>query len=81
MRVVVSQNSFPVGLVERQAITNAVRDVAVGFDAPSLDLDPEAVALIDDRAIQIEQRFKAKVIPHALLYHQMIKDESESLFQ
>ena len=47
MRVVVSQHSFAVRLVERQGITNAVRDVTIGFDTPSFNFDPVAVALIE----------------------------------
>ena len=76
MRVVVSQYPFAIRLMERQGVTNAIRNVDIGFDAPGLDVDPVAIALIDDRAVQVEQCFKTKVIPHALLYHQMINNKT-----
>jgi len=62
--------------MERQGVTNAMRDVVGGGYTPRLDLDPVAVALIDDWIVQVEQRFKAEIIPHGLLYHQVINDAS-----
>ncbi len=49
-----------------QGVTNTVRNVVTAFDTPGFDLDPIAIALIDDGAIKQEQRFKAEIFVHEL---------------
>ena len=69
MRIVVSQHSFAVRLVERRGITNAVRDTTVGFDVPSLGFDPVAVALIDDRAHSGRAAFQGRGHPPSAIFY------------
>lgn len=63
MCVVISQNAFTVWLVESQCVTNAMRDVFVGAHPPRDDLDPVAVTLVDDDAVQVEQGVESDDIP------------------
>ena len=48
MRVVVTKNPLPVGIMERERVADAVRDLRGRLDPPCLDLDPIPVALIND---------------------------------
>jgi hypothetical protein len=63
MCVVISQNAFAVRFVERQCVTNAMRDVFAGAYAPRVDLDPVAVTLVDDDAVQVEQGVESDDVP------------------
>jgi hypothetical protein len=63
MCVVISENAFAVWLVERQCVTNAMRDVFVGAYTPRHDLDPVSVTLVDDDAVQVEQGVESDDIP------------------
>lgn len=62
VRVVVSHYSLSKKVMQCQGVTNTVRNVVTAFDTPGFDLDPIAVTLIDDGAIEQEQRFKAEVL-------------------
>ena len=65
MWVVISQNAFAEWFMKRQRVTNAMWDVLIGAYSPRIDLDPVAAALVDNRAIQVEQGVEADDISGA----------------
>ena len=73
MGVVVAKYPFAVRFVQRQAVTNSIRKCLACFHPPHLNLDPVAVALIDDLVMQVEEGVDPGVVRHALVYQQLIK--------
>jgi hypothetical protein len=78
MRVVVTKNPLPVGIMERERVADAVRDLRGRLDPPCLDLDPLPVALINDLLVQIEQGFNTGVASHTPVYQLLIKISSST---
>ena len=56
MRVVIAQNPFATGRVQRQRVPYSVGNILAGRNFPSLDLDPIAVLLIDDLVMEVKKR-------------------------
>ena len=56
VRVVITQDSLATGRMQSQRISDAVWNVFAGFNLPSFDLDPIAILLINDLAMEVEQR-------------------------
>ena len=73
MCIVVAQNSFSVGLVQRQCIANSMRYFLRRDNTPSFDLDPVPSILIDDLTVEVNQSFNSRVIAHIVVYHLMIQ--------
>ncbi len=48
MRIVIPENSFSVRLMERQGVTNTMRNVFGYVYTPRFDLDPVAKTLINN---------------------------------
>ena len=76
MRIVVGKNPPPIGIVKRKRITDTVRNIRARIHAPSLDLDPEPVALIHDLSVEIKQCLNPRITLHTALYHQLIMSSS-----
>jgi hypothetical protein len=54
MCIVISEYSLPIRLMERQRVANAVRNLWRRIDPPGLDLEPIAMALVDDLVVLVE---------------------------
>jgi hypothetical protein len=50
--------------MQGQRIADAVGHFPGGFDPPSLNFDPEAIALIDDLLVQLDHSRNARIFAH-----------------
>lgn len=53
--VVEPEDAGAIGLMQRQAVGDAMGNPRGGLDPPGLDLDPVAAALVEDAAVQVQQ--------------------------
>jgi hypothetical protein len=60
--IVVPEQAGSVAIVQRQRVTDAVWNVLVGFHPPRFDLDPVAIGLVVNLAIQQQQRFDTQIL-------------------
>lgn len=65
MSIVVAQNPLTVWLMQGQRVTNAMRDVRCDHHPPRFDLDPVAIALINDLVVEFDKGGDARVFTHA----------------
>ena len=73
MCIVVAQDSFSVGLVQRKCIANSMRYFLRRDNTPSFDLDPIPSILIGNLIVEVNQGFNSRVIAHFVVYHLMIQ--------
>ena len=73
MSVVIAQDPPAIGLVQGQRITDAVRDVCCNRHPPRFNLDPVAIALVNDLVMKFDKGGDARVFAHAQVYQRLIK--------
>lgn len=66
MGIVISHDPLPIGLMERQGVTYAMRHDRGSFNTPCMYLHPIAMILLHDLLGQLEQRFDALNVLHGV---------------
>lgn len=72
MGIVITKNSFAIGLMQCQRIANPVRNVRRRINNLCLDLDPIPTPLIDDLIMEVDKSGYSVVFTHAEVYQQLI---------
>lgn len=56
MRIIETHDPGAMRIVQRERITQPVRDIPARFHGPRPDLHPVAVALVENLSVQLEER-------------------------